>query len=254
MTEVGKKYFGICLAVFFGLFLSSGISWSKSKIKAAAAGSVPGEVLPMSGGQRITLEGGRFLLWTPDGKVQIQEGSKMLVVNLKATPKKTGGAEAMGLDVEETDLGGQYGTKSYLRHKKQPKGRALNPSSVGGGPSEKERGQSSVKTVQGIPIKTTKFPNGSFSLDINWGKTREVVFFDRRNTLIWVEETRPVSGLDYSLKQWADGSFSRRYRQAGGEVDYTYDSIDESYRIIFKNPRGKIVAEAYCDRRCEIED
>lgn len=249
-----KKSLGIFLSLFLGLFLSPGTSWSKSNIKAAAPGSVPGEILSMSGGHRITLEGGRFLLWTPDGKIKIQEGTQMMVVNLKATPKKNGGAEAMGLDVEETDLGGQYGTKSYLRHKKQPKGRALDPSSVRGGPSEKERSQSSVKTVQGIPIKTTKFPNGSFSLDINWGKTQERVFFDRRNTLIWVEETRPVSDLDYSLKQWADGSFSRRYRQAGGEVHYTYDSIDESYRIIFKNPQGKIVAEAYCDRRCEVED
>jgi len=251
MSKMKNPWLWVGALMILALIPNSGMA--KNKIPSIPAGAIPGSVSSSAGGYRILLEGGRILQWNPDSQISLQEGPKVSLVNLKATAKKQSGEEAMGLDVEETDLGGQFGSKTYLHHKKQPVGRALDPSAVGKGEDPKNQGQKTSKNVQGITVSTTKFPNGSYQLGIHWGKTQETVLFDRRNKMIWVKQAQKLKGLDYTLQQYADGSFSRRYKKSDGEIDYNYDSIGDSYRIIFKNPNGDIVAEADCVRTCALE-
>jgi hypothetical protein len=245
------KYLSLILVLFF-ILLPGAFAAKPQNLPATPR---PGETTSSSGGIRIFLEEGRSLTWSSGGVLQLQEanGVASAQVDLKTRAKKTGGAEAMGLEVEEADLGGGSGGKGYLRGKKDPKGRALDPSAVGSTPDETAQGQSQSQVVAGVKITQTKFPNGSYQLDFDWGKASETVFFDKRSTMVWDEIAGSAGPLRYRLRQWADGSFSRVYRDKSGEVNYSYDAISRSYRLIFANAGGEIVAEASCDGTCSLD-
>jgi hypothetical protein len=241
-----------------GLVLSLALSaWPALRIAAeskapAALPKAPGDILQKGGGWEIILEKGRVLSWPAQGPLRLRDnnGQSLATVDLTTRIQKVGGAEAMGLEVEEADLGGGGNGKTYLPGKKAPKGRRLDPNALKQGAEASDPGQSTQTVLAGIAIAQTKFANGSYSYEFDWGKTQETVFFDRRNTLIRVRQTRQVGALQYTLEQWGDGSFSRIFREKSGEVNYTYDAQDGSYRILFANPQGEIVQEISCDPNC----
>lgn len=219
------------------------------KEKVPALSPLPGKTSLGPGGIRINLEGGRVLWWLSDGTLRVQEpgGAVSVQVDLKTKPRSTGGAEAMGLDVEESDLGGRLGDKNYLKGKKNPKGRKLDPNALAAAPEEAAKGQRRTRTVAGVVMAETKYPNGSYQLEFNWGDGKETVFFDRRNTLMWMELQEGSAPLKPTIRHWSDGSFTRTYRGQGGELSYNYDALSKSYRLVFSNARGETVAEAGCD-------
>lgn len=242
---------------FLGLLFVLLLAWSPEAhgAKTSLANTYrPGETASSGGHTQIYLEEGRVLNWSPDGVLRIQEagGATSVQVDLKSKIKKVGAAEAMGLEVEEADLGGGPG-KGYLRGKKDPKGRALNPGAVGSAPEEGGQGQSQSTVAGGVKIIQTKYPNGSYQVEFDWGKSTETVFFDKRSTMVWDEIRGSAGGLQFQKRQWADGSFSRVYKEKSGEVNYSYDSISRSYRLIFANSGGEIIAEASCDGTCSLD-
>jgi hypothetical protein len=243
------KFFSLIFIFFLGF------SSNAHSAPSPASSHRPGEINASGGQTQIYLEQGRILLWSADGVLKVQEagGAPSVQVDLKAKTKKTGGVEAMGLEVEEADLGGGATGKGYLRGKKDPKGRALDPSQVGSAPDATAQGQSQSQVVAGIKVTQTKFPNGSYQLGFEWGKTTEMVFFDKRSTLVWDEIQGNAGALQYQNRQWADGSFSRLYKGKNGELNYSYDSISRSYRLIFANAQGEIIAEASCDGTCSLD-
>jgi hypothetical protein len=218
--------------------------------------SAPGDVLGGSSSLKILLEGGRVLLWPEQGPLVLQDAAGRVLATLdpKLRVKKQKGEEALELEVEEADLGGSSSDKRYLKGKKDPRGRSLDPASLETGASASEQVEENRSTVQGIAMTTRKFPNGSHGMKAVWPDATEEVFFDRRHTLVSVKQTRPVGPLQYTLEQWADGSFTRRYRGKSAELSYTFDAIDRSYRISVSNADGEPVAEVSCNTVCRVEE
>lgn len=227
-------------------------SWQAAQATSAFPVRAPGEVVRSAGNLQIFLEHGRSLIWPSRGPLTLQgpDGAPLAQVDLQAQAEKTTGAEALGIEVEEADLGGSLGSKKYLKGEKTPKGRRLDASALQGSTPEKERGQTTEQVVQGVTIRTTQFPNGSALLTLLWPDLTEEAYFDRRKTLVSNQQTRKIGVLSFTLKQWGDGSFSRIYRQDQGEVRYTYDAIAQGYNIEFLNSRGEMVEEFFCDGTC----
>ncbi len=216
--------------------------------------SLPGEIYSSAGGVEIRFDDGRLLRWQ-GGKtvvVQSKEGKGIVTVDLSSTVKKESGTEALGLGVEETDLGGSLSSKKkYLTGKKDPKGRGLDASQLKG--VAEQGGSKKQFSAQGISMTTTEFPNGASLLKINWPASSEDDYFDKRRSLISSEQIRKAGDLTYTLKQWTNGSFLRSYQRKEGEVQFLYDNSDESYRYTFLNAKGEVVQELGCSKEsCEM--
>ncbi len=214
---------------------------------------VPGDLQSTPQGERIALQGGRSLLWPRQGPLTLQgpNDAVLFQVDLGGKAKRSSGAEALGLEVEETDLGGGTpGKKKYLSGKQAPTGRRLDSAALPGTPSAAEAGQSQRSEVGGIPITTTLFPNGASVWKIEWPAYTEEIYFDKKKSLVSATQTRQQGGLTASLQQYADGSYLRNYSQAAGTFRVTYDANDRSYRLSFANSQGDILAELDCGETC----
>ncbi len=233
------------ISFFWGNFLSA-------KEKESPLPSIPGEVLNAPGGSQIIFENGRALIWPKQGPLLLKgkDGAVLAKVDLSEKVKKKSGAEAMGLEVEETDLGGGMGDKSYLSGKKQPHGKKLEAEVLAGRPQANEAGQQKQSLVQGITWTTIDYPNGSSLLRIAWPDLTEEVYFDRRKTMVYNQQTRKAGPFSYIFKQYADGSFQRTYHLPSGELNYTYDTNDKSYNLAFSNAQGEVVTELNCQETC----
>lgn len=236
-----------CMLFLLTIAMGSQVGWAKT----TQPGPPPGEIQKSSGGWIFFWEGDRQLFWPPSGPVQLKDrkSPKGFSVDLTRAGIQLGGEKAMGLEVEEVDLGGSRGGKKYLSGKKQPKGRSLNPNAIG-----KEAAQASkvsTHTVQGVKITQIQYPNDAKGIEMDWGQTRESFYFDRRGTLVRVEQERKVGPFTYTLKQFSDGSFTRTYQKADGQVYFTYDANDQSYRISFINGKGEMLQELECRESCQ---
>ncbi len=250
MSEVQRKMlFPLLLCLFF--FPHS----SAAKERAVPNSPLPGEILSTSGGNQIIFENGRSLFWPKQGPLLLKgkDGTILARVDLLEKAKKKSGAEAMGLDVEEADLGGSMGNKSYLSGKKQPHGRKLEAEVLAGRSQADQAGQQKESIVQGIPLTTIEYPNGSTLLRMKWPDLSEEVYFDRRKTMVYNQQTRKADAFSYSMKQYADGSFQRSYHLSSGELNVTYDTHDKSYNFAFSNAQGEVVAEINCQESCSGE-
>jgi hypothetical protein len=191
------------------------------------------------------------LEWPTGGRATLRgaDGGVLANVDPQSVAIKESGTEALGLDVEETDLGGAAGNaKKYLGGKKTPRGRALDAQALAGKSSEP--GKSETATVQGIPITTISYPNGAFLMKWEWPELREELYFDRRRSLIYNEQSRKAGPWQVTLKQFGDGSFSRNYQDERGGLTYTYDANDQSYRFSFYNAKGETTQEVVCQETC----
>ncbi len=222
-----------------------------AKPKAVQASSAPGHLASVSGGYEIFFEDGRRVSWPDRGPlVLLGPGNSTLSrVDLAAPAKKQTGVEAMGLEVEETDLGGALGSKRYLTGKKKPTGRDLDPHSFSDQPAA--GGMEKQASADGINLTTVEYPNGSSLLRFHWPEGIEEIYFDRRKGMVRSELKKKSGPFDFTLKQWSDGSFSRAYRQASGNLTYTYDANDKSQRFTFSNAKGETVQEIVCQESCE---
>ncbi len=237
------------------LLLISPCALSASRPIHAEALPIPGELRSSGNTWKIFFEGGWVLNGPLTGPWLLQgnDGKTVAQLDLRTVREKKVGAEALGIEVEEADLGSHGSSKSYLKGKKVPKGRALNPEALSASPENATPTQENTQQVQGIPITFTQYPNQSYRIKFAWGKTTEEAFFDGRNTLIQVVQTRQEGPWTITLEQWADGSFKRRYQNSNATLQHTYDSIDESYRVSLINPQGEILNEVYCQETCSQE-
>lgn len=235
--------------LFLSLFLVSGPLSAKDQ--AMRLPPLPGEVI----GQRIYFETGRVLDWPSQDLLVLRgpEGRVLASVDLLGKASKESGTEALGLEVEEADLGGSANSKKYLGGKKAPKGRRLDGAALAGKPTVDEAGQSKSATRQGIPITTLTYPNGAYLIKFQWPDFIEEVYFDRRKTMVYNQQTRRHGAFTVSLKQFGDGSFSRVYQGPRGELSYTYDANDKSYRFSFQNSQKESLLELNCQETCVSE-
>src|SRR5215831_8256171 len=132
--------------------------------------AAPGELHLGGEGARIFLEAGRTLLWPNQGLLVLEgpDGAVLAKIDLQAKAVRKNGAEAMGLNLEEADLGGSLSSKKYLKGKKSPVGRSLGSGELGGVPASGEAGQTNRSVVQGIPISIVSYPNGSSFWKLEW--------------------------------------------------------------------------------------
>jgi hypothetical protein len=239
------------LVLLLSLFFSAASLAAKDK-PAAALPPLPGELRQASGGTQIYLEGGRSLLWSEPGILVLRDSKKTVVaeVSLSAAAVHESGAQAMGLTVEETDLGGSMSSKKkYLSGKKAPTGRQLAAGAVGGAPLG--GGQEQKANVDGVPMSWTSYSNGSSLWRIQWPDREEELFFDRKKSLIYSRQSRKQGPFAVVLKQFADGSYQRYFQRESGEVQVTFDAGDKSYRIAFLNGKGETLKELSCGDSCE---
>jgi hypothetical protein len=206
--------------------------------------SLPGEIRSSGNGLAVRLDDGQSFRW-PQGTVITvfsKEGKNIATVDLSTKIKKETGTEALGLEVEESDLGGSFSSKKkYLAGKKSPKGKTLSASQLKGTP---DQGRTKKEfSAQGIPMTITELPNGASLLHIQWPGSVEEDYFDKRRSLITSEQTRKVGDIVYTLKQWTNGSYLRSYQRKEGELQFLYDNGDQSYRYTFLNPKGEVVEE-----------
>ncbi|MCE9626143.1 MAG: hypothetical protein K8R69_11960 [Deltaproteobacteria bacterium] len=238
--------------LILALVLSGGLVHAKDKAKIEIP-ALPGELRSIGGGTQIFLEGGRSLLWPSQGPLVLKgpEGAVLAQVNLSARASHVSGAEAMGLNVEEVDLGGALSQKKkYLNSKKAPTGRGLDASSLKGPAQVPEAGSTSKTLVQGVPFTITAFPNGASQWKVEWPGFTEDIFFDKKKSMVSDQQTRRVGAYTVTLKQFADGSFMRHYQNAAGAFGLTYDANDQSYRLVFANAEGETLSEWNCESTC----
>lgn len=224
----------------------------KSPSPAAAA---PGDLRVLGQGTLIILDEGRRLTWPAQGPLTLQDakGEVLARVDLQARASRASGAEAMGLTVEETDLGGSLGgKKKYLSGKKAPTGRQLGALPDAGLPAE--NGTTTRSSVMGIPITTVAYPNGASLWRFEWPGFTEEIFFDKKKSMVHNRQTRKLGGTAVTLQQYADGSFLRHYRRDAGEFSVTFDANDRSYRLVFANAQGETVSEWNCEESCAQEN
>ena len=239
------------LLILSYLFLPS--AFAKGKTGTALPAS-PGEMRESAQGLQIFVDGGRRLLWPSQGALVLQDtqGSVLAQVDLREKVTRQSGAEAMGLTVEEVDLGGTLsGKKKYLSGKKAPTGRRLGALPESSLP--KESGNTIEAVVQGIPVTTVNFPNGASLWKFAWPSFVEEIFFDKKKSMVYNRQTRKLGSVAYTLQQYADGSFSRHYQRSSGEFSVIFDANDRSYRLIFANPEGETVQEWNCEETCTEE-
>ena len=223
-----------------------------AKEATSALPPLPGQLKSGPGGTQIFLESGRYLTWSEQGALVLRDAKKTVLaeVALSAKASRESGAEAMGLTVEETDLGGSMSSKKkYLSGKKAPTGRRLAAGSVGGAPLE--GGQEQKANVEGVPMSWTNYSNGSSLWRIQWPDREEELFFDRKKSLIYNQQSRKQGPFAVTLKQFADGSYQRYFQRETGEVQITFDAGDQSYRIAFLNGKGETLRELNCGESCE---
>lgn len=242
-----------CFALATLTILSSLTSLSAAETSAPPA--APGELRASNQGTLIYLDEGRRLLWPAQGPLLLQDakGSSIAQIDLRSKVARQSGAEAMGLTVEETDLGGSMnGKKKYLSGKKAPTGRRLGALPEAGLPNE--AGTSTEAVVQGIPITTIAYPNGASLWKFVWPGFTEEIFFDKKKSMVHNRQTRKLGGTTVTLQQYADGSFLRHYQQTSGEFSITFDANDRSYRLVFANAQGETVSEWNCEGTCAQEN
>lgn len=222
----------------------------KSPLKKEA---VPGEFRSGPQGASIALEGGKTLDWPSQGPLVVRgaDGKSLYQLDLRGSVKRQSGAEAMGLEVEEVDLGGsRTEKKKYLSGKKAPTGRKLDAAALSAGPNTAEAGQVQKAVVGGVPIVTTTYPNGSSLWHLEWPNFSEDIYFDRRKTMVSDLQSRQQDGVKISLQQFSDGSYQRNYQKNAGTFRVTYDANDQSYRLSFANAQGDLLAELSCETTC----
>lgn len=210
----------------------------------------PGAFFKQDGAEVLVLDRGWRLVWPSTGVLQVvnAQGVVLAQADLSQRPDKLSSAEAHDLDLEERDLGSGHGGR-YLQGKKQPKGRAFKREGLSHETPEAAKPKVSTRQVQGIKITTQAFPNGSKIFKWDWGRTKESVFLDRRDTMVWVKQERAVPGGTLSLQQFSDGSFTRRLQKIAGSFAYTWDVLSNSAQLTFSNVSGQAVAEFRCDMR-----
>lgn len=211
----------------------------------------PGELRWNGSSAVIYLDAGRQLLWPAQGPLSLSAGGQNLAkIDLGAAVQKETGTEALGLSVEETDLGGSLSSKKkYLSGKKAPTGRRLSPAALPTGTDG--AGQETQSVIDGVTLSTIQYPNGASLWKWQWPGYREELFFDKKKSLVYNRQLSVNGGMQISLQQFADGSFRRQYQGKNGIFDYVYDANDASYRLSFANPQGEIVSEWSCEQNCE---
>jgi len=247
-----KKFF-LCSALSL-LALSHFTAGAKEKGSAPVA-AAPGDLRVSGQGTLIFLDEGRRLTWPAQGPLLLQDakGQVLAQVDLSAKASRQSGAEAMGLTVEETDLGGSLsGKKKYLSGKKAPTGRRLGALPDAGLPAE--AGTTTQSSVMGVPITTVAYPNGASLWRFEWPGFTEEIFFDKKKSMVHNRQMRKLGGTTVTLQQYADGSFLRHYRQAAGEFSVTFDANDRSYRLVFANAQGETMSEWNCEETCAQEN
>jgi len=217
---------------------------------------LPGAIVNKGGNYLFILEEGRQAEWSPSGTVTVKDvkGKTIVTVNLKEKAKKVSGSQALGLGVEETDLGGSLPTnKIYLQNKRVVKGRALSEK-IAGAPLNVEN--SDVKTVetgsaQGINFKKTLYNNGAFAYRMEWPGEIEEAYFDLRGNLRWNRKQTHVGPITYTRTQWADGSYTRQFSDNNGSMTYASDTIEGYARFGFNNANQDSLVEITCSPACE---
>jgi hypothetical protein len=234
------------------LLVSIPSAWAKSK--AVELPPIPGEVLQDSSGNQIILEEGRRLVWPTTGSLVLKarDGGTLATIDPRAKAHKESGTEALGLEVEEADLGGSRGSAKYLNGKKDPKGRGLAAGTLSG--KSEEVGQTKTLEIQGVKLTTVNYSNGASLAKFQWPSFSEEVYFDKRKSLVYDQQTRQIAPFLYTLKQFGDGSFTRLYSSPAGELNYTYDANDKSYRLVFNNAKGEVLSEISCQETCSVEN
>ena len=243
---------------FFLLFFGLTISFVAAKTSPSASpelAPLPGEIRLNASGSEIFFENGQRLSWLTQGLLQLKDKSGVLLsqVDLKQQVEDESATEALGLGVEETDLGGSRSGKSYLKGKKQTQGKRFDETALAG-KSAADVGQESRSEVQGIQIISTDYPNGSSLLQFLGAAWNEKVYFDRRKSFVYSEQVQTMGAWTYTLQQWAEGSFLRSYKNASGELRYQYDPMDASYRYTFFNAKNQKIASLFCRQgQCQSE-
>ncbi len=216
-----------------------------------------GNIQEKSGQLQINFDQGRLLTWTIDGNVVLKDakGTILAKANLNDKVKKVGGGEAMGLQVDETDLGGSLPTsKDYLKNKHVVHGRELD-ASVGSVSNENSDIKSSeTNTTQGIAYKKTLFSNGAYTYQISWPGETEELYFDYKGNIRWNKKTSALNNLKIAKTQWVDGSYTRQYINNQGSVNYAYDANDSLWRISVSNAQKDNLFELHCSQSCQSED
>ncbi len=247
-----KNFLPVALAL---LLFPPAAPAAKDKSSHATAPAAPGDLRASGQGTQIFLDEGRRLTWPAQGPLTLQDatGEVLARVDLRARASRASGAEAMGLTVEETDLGGSLGgKKKYLSGKKAPTGRRLGALPDAGLPAE--AGTTTQSSVMGVPITTVAYPNGASLWRFEWPGFTEEIFFDKKKSMVHNRQTRKLGGTTVTLQQYADGSFLRHYRQDAGEFSVTFDANDRSYRLVFANAQGETVSEWNCEETCAQEN
>jgi hypothetical protein len=208
-------------------------------------------VVKAADGLQILLEGRRLLRWNREDTVTVLDasGKSLLQVSLLSSAVRESSAEALGVNVEETDLGGTRGSKRYLDGKKKPSGRSFDAGALAEG-TEGGAGQEQKSSVGGIPLSIRQFPSGASLWRFQWPGETEEIFFDKKKTLIHSQTTRETAGLTVTLTQWAEGSFARQYRRGDAGVTVTYDDNDGSTLFEFFNQKGQPIAQLNCREEC----
>lgn len=212
----------------------------------------PGQVLQAPSGLKIVLESGRFLEWPDQGPLLLKnaEEQELFRVDLSAQSIEDASDENLGIELQESDLGSQGSKKSYLKGEKKPQGKSFrekNNDPI----AEKNQNQVNEITQNGVRIIEEIFPNQAKKLRFYWSSGLEEVEFDRRGTLQSSKASQKIGPLDYSLQQWMEGSYQRRFHQASGEVRTTFDINDRSLRLDFYNAQGELIGNYSCQETCQ---
>lgn len=213
---------------------------------------VPGDLQSTPQGERIALQGGRSLLWPRQGPLTLQgpNDAVLFQVDLGGTAKRSGGAEALGLEVEETDLGRRAGQEEISQRET---GADRTEAGLGGAPRHPQRRGGGAKPAK----RGRRHPHHHHPLSQRRQRLEDrMAGLHRRNLFRQEKEPGqrhpdpPAGGLTASLQQYADGSYLRNYSQAAGTFRVTYDANDRSYRLSFANSQGDILAELDCGETC----
>lgn len=216
---------------------------------------------PLVYAEKLTFSGSRYIEWADNGEILLKDANNKLITKLSllAKAKKNSGASSLGLDVEETDLGGETSSKTYLKNKRVVHGKQLD-SSVGSIASDTiDIKNVETANIAGTSFKKTYFQNGAYAYQINWGvgsagAETEEVYFDAKGNLRYNKKSQKISQYTKSRTVWVDGSISEQYQNAQGAVNHTIDSQDNTSRFAFSNSGNEVLSEVSCDlSSCEVE-
>ncbi len=235
--------------IFLLLFLSLGYDrsgYSQSKI---ASQLYPGQILKTPVGSKIILESHRVLYWPQQGPVILKnsQGQELARADLSSPALQENKAD--NSELIESDLGSQGSKKSYLKGRKDPRGKAFREK-ANSQESEKNKTQNTESNVAGVRVIETLYPNQAKKLTFYWSSGIEEVHFDRRGSFLSASTAKKIGPFDYQLEQWMEGSYQRRFKQSQGEVRTTYDTHDNSIRLEFFNAQGQAVSRFSCLEIC----